>query len=69
MAIEGNLGKRLSQLEEMKQQSLLGGGERRIQQQHDRGKLTARERLSLLFDDGKFEEMDPFITHRATEFG
>ena len=69
MAIEGNLEKKLVQLEEMKQQSLLGGGERRIQQQHDRGKLTARERLSLLFDGSKFEEMDPYITHRATEFG
>jgi propionyl-CoA carboxylase beta chain len=69
MALEGNLEKKLAQLEEMKQRSRLGGGERRIQQQHDRGKLTARERLTIFFDNGVFEEMDPFMTHRATEFG
>ena len=48
---------------------MLGGGEQRIQQQHDRGKLTARERLELLLDAGSFVEFDAFVTHRATDFG
>ena len=56
-------------LEAMRQESSKGGGQDRIDQQHSRGKLTARERLSLLMDEGTFEEMDPFVTHRATDFG
>ena len=47
----------------------LGGGEHRIQQQHLKGKLTARERLSLLLDEGSFEEWDKFVEHRSTDFG
>ena len=47
----------------------LGGGEERIEQQHDRGKLTARERLELLLDADSFVEFDAFVTHRATDFG
>jgi propionyl-CoA carboxylase beta chain len=53
----------------MRRDSLLGGGEARIEQQHDRGKLTARERLALLLDPGSFVEMDAFVTHRASDFG
>ncbi|MCV0404008.1 MAG: acyl-CoA carboxylase subunit beta [Chloroflexi bacterium] len=53
----------------MREQSLLGGGERRIEQQHARGKLTARERLDLLLDEGSFTELDAFVTHRASDFG
>ena len=53
----------------MHAQSRLGGGEQRIQEQHRRGKLAARERLALLFDLGSFEELDPFMTHRASDFG
>ena len=60
---------KLERLEEMRNQSRLGGGERRIQQQHEKGKLSARTRISLLLDDGTFEEIDPFVTHRATDFG
>ena len=60
---------RLEQLEQLRAQSLLGGGERRIEQQHEKGKLTARERLALLVDPGSFQELDSFATHRATEFG
>ena len=56
-------------LEAMRQESSKGCGQDRIDQQHSRGKLTARERLSLLMDEGTFEEMDPFVTHRATDFG
>lgn len=47
----------------------LGGGQTRIDSQHKKGKLTARERLHFLFDDGKFEELGMFVTHRSVEFG
>ena len=47
----------------------MGGGERRVTAQHDRGKLTARERLSRLFDNGSFTEIDSFATHRSTDLG
>ena len=60
---------RLADLERRRAVSRLGGGERRIEQQHKRGKLTARERIDLLLDDGTFDEIDPFVTHRATDFG
>ena len=46
-----------------------GGGEKRIAAQHAKGKLTARERLELLFDEGSFEEWDMFVEHRCTDFG
>ena len=47
----------------------LGGGEKRIESQHAKGKLTARERLDQLLDRDSFHEMDTFVTHRATAFG
>ncbi len=47
----------------------MGGGEKRIQRQHDKGKLTARERLSLLLDPNSFHEIDAFVTHRSSAFG
>ena len=47
----------------------LGGGDKRIEAQHARGKLTARERIELLLDKGSFEEFDMFVEHRSTEFG
>jgi propionyl-CoA carboxylase beta chain len=47
----------------------LGGGQKRIDAQHQKGKLTARERLQLLLDEGSFEEIGMFVTHRATDFG
>ena len=50
---------KLERLEEMRKQSRLGGGEGRIQQQHDKGKLAARTRVNLLLDEGTFEEIDP----------
>ncbi len=46
-----------------------GGGEKRIQSQHAKGKFTARERISMLLDEGSFEELDMFVTHRCTNFG
>ncbi len=59
----------LRQLEEKRAAARLGGGERRIAQQHAKGKLTARERLDLLFDPGTFEEWDMFVEHRSSDFG
>jgi acetyl-CoA carboxylase carboxyltransferase component len=56
-------------LEEMREAARIGGGQARIDQQHKRGKLTARERLELLLDPGSFSEMDMFVTHRCTDFG
>ncbi|MCC6176797.1 MAG: acyl-CoA carboxylase subunit beta [Chloroflexi bacterium] len=53
----------------LRQQAVLGGGERRIEQQHKRGKLTARERLDLLLDPGSMQELDALVVHRATDFG
>jgi len=47
----------------------MGGGEKRITAQHEKGKLTARERISYLLDEGSFEELDPFVSHRSTAFG
>ncbi len=58
----------LEQLEERRGIARMGGGEQRIAAQHGKGKLTARERLDLLLDDGSFEEFDMFVTHRATDF-
>lgn len=63
------IDEKIDALDAMRQESLKGGGQNRIDQQHSRGKLTARERLNLLMDEGTFEEMDPFVTHRATDFG
>jgi propionyl-CoA carboxylase beta chain len=60
---------RLSKLLKMKDQARLGGGLKRIEFQHERGKLTARERLDILLDPGTFEELDQLMIHRATEFG
>ena len=53
----------------MEQLSLLGGGQERVQKQHEAGKLTARERIDLLLDPGSFCELDRFVTHRAIDFG
>ena len=58
-----------SQLEQMRAAARLGGGAKRIAAQHAKGKLTARERLELLLDDGSFEEWDMFVEHRCTDFG
>src|SRR5512142_2712455 len=59
----------IQELHRKREQAMLGGGERRIAAQHAKGKLTARERLDLLLDEGSFEELDAFVTHRATDFG
>ncbi|MCB1446292.1 MAG: methylmalonyl-CoA carboxyltransferase, partial [Rhizobiaceae bacterium] len=59
----------LDQLEARRRAARLGGGEARIATQHSKGKLTARERLDVLLDEGSFEEYDMYVTHRATDFG
>lgn len=58
----------LKQLEEKRAAARLGGGERRIEAQHGKGKLTARERIELLLDEDSFEEWDMFVEHRCTDF-
>ncbi|MSP79074.1 MAG: methylmalonyl-CoA carboxyltransferase [Dehalococcoidia bacterium] len=62
-------GKALDRLQELQKRSLVGGGQARIEAQHKRGKQTARERIAKLIDEGTFQELDPFVQHRATDFG
>jgi len=64
-----SIEKKLEELERRKRQSELGGGEERIARQHADGKLTARERISLLFDPGSFQELDQLVVHRSSDFG
>jgi propionyl-CoA carboxylase beta chain len=59
----------VEQLEEKRKAAALGGGQHRVDVQHSRGKLTARERIDLLLDEGSFEEWDTFVEHRCTDFG
>ena len=60
---------KLDYLSSLKEQGRLGGGQARIESQHKRGKLTARERIALLLDEGTFEELDALVTHRTSYFG
>ncbi|MFR9649955.1 MAG: acyl-CoA carboxylase subunit beta [Rikenellaceae bacterium] len=61
--------KKINELVENRQTARLGGGQKRIDAQHDKGKYTARERIDMLLDEGSFEEFDMFVTHRCTDFG
>ncbi len=60
---------KINELIEKRAQARLGGGEVRIDAQHQKGKFTARERIDMLLDEGSFEEFDMFVTHRCTNFG
>ncbi|MCO6450384.1 MAG: acyl-CoA carboxylase subunit beta [Caldilineales bacterium] len=60
---------RIEHLRHMRAQAQLGGGEERIRRQHQQGKNTARERVAMLLDKGSFRELDPFVSHRSTDFG
>ncbi len=60
---------KIRELQDLKQAISQGGGEKRIKRQHEAGKLTARERLTLLFDENSFVEIDAFVKHRCTELG
>jgi propionyl-CoA carboxylase beta chain len=64
-----SIEEKLKRLEELNAKALLGGGEARIERQHQAGKLTARERIELLFDPGTFVEIDKFVVHRCNDFG
>ena len=63
------LGKRIADLEALRERSLEGGGRERIERQHAEGKLTARERVELLLDPGSFFELDRLVVHRSRDFG
>jgi len=60
---------KVERLQKLREEALKGGGEARIEKQHEKGKLTARERIDLLVDKGSFDEIDKFVTHRSTAFG
>jgi acetyl-CoA carboxylase carboxyltransferase component len=60
---------KIRKLIDLRTEAKLGGGEKRIESQHAKGKLTARERIEILLDEGSFEEFDMFVTHRCTNFG
>ncbi len=60
---------KVKKLIDLRNQAKLGGGEKRIEKQHAQGKMTARERIEMLLDEGSFEELDMFVTHRCTNFG
>ena len=60
---------KLQELEARREKAIMGGGQARIDKQHERNKLTARERLNVLFDEGTFVEINNFMTSRATDFG
>jgi propionyl-CoA carboxylase beta chain len=64
-----SLEQKIKKLEELNAQALIGGGEARVERQHEQGKLTARERIELLLDPGTFVETDKFVVHRCTDFG
>jgi propionyl-CoA carboxylase beta chain len=66
--LPGKEGK-IELLKQKNAEALLGGGEKRIASQHKKGKLTARERVELLLDEGTFQEIDKFVMHRAKDFG
>src|SRR6478752_4905239 len=63
------MNEKLKILEQKNNEALLGGGQKRIDAQHKKGKLTARERVHFLMDEGSFEEIGMLVTHRSTEFG
>ena len=60
---------KIKELIQLREKAKLGGGEKRIESQHQKGKHTARERIDMLMDEGSFEEYDMFVTHRSTNFG
>ncbi len=64
-----SIEEKIKKLEEMNERAVQGGGEARIERQHQAGKLTARERQELFFDPGTFVELDKFVVHRCSDFG
>jgi acetyl-CoA carboxylase carboxyltransferase component len=68
-AVQKGTYDKIAALRQLQEEAQLGGGPKRIEAQHKKGKLTARERLDLLLDPGSFNELDMFVTHRASDFG
>jgi len=66
---EPSVDEKTKRFREMREEAKLGGGKKRIEEQHAKGKLTARERVELLLDQGSFNELDQFVVHQCTEFG
>lgn len=66
---EPSVDEKIRALRELTEQAKLGGGQKRIEEQHAKGKLTARERVELLLDQGSFNELDQFVVHQCAEFG
>ena len=64
-----NQAEKIKELIELRDKARMGGGEKAIAKQHEKGKMTARERILHLLDPGSFEEMDMFVEHRCTNFG
>ena len=69
MVVRRKVDEKRDELAKLREQALLGGGARRLHAQQQRGKLTARQRIAILLDEGSFEELDPFVQHKSTEFG
>ncbi len=69
MVVRRKIDRKQDDLRQRREEALQGGGPKRIEAQHKKGKLTARERIKLLIDKGTFQELDPFVLHRATDFG
>ncbi len=69
MAMEKGVHQKFEELDSKNNEALLGGGQKRMEQQHAKGKLTARERVMLLLDEGSFEELGKFVMHRSKDFG
>ena len=69
MVVRRVVDRKRDELRRKREEARLGGGQRRIDAHHKRGKLTARERVAILLDEGSFEELDPFALHRSVEFG
>ena len=61
--------KKIAKLKQLKEKVMLGGGKDKIDAQHAKGKMTARERIDMLLDEGSFSEIDAFVLHRCTDFG
>ncbi|MAO94995.1 MAG: methylmalonyl-CoA carboxyltransferase, partial [Citromicrobium sp.] len=59
----------IAEMERRREAARMGGGQKRIDAQHAKGKLTARERLDVLLDEGSFEELDTYVVHDCTDFG
>ncbi len=69
MVVRRRVGEKQDELGKLREKARLGGGPKRIETQHSKGKLTARERIALLLDEGTFHEIDPFVQDMSSEFG